>query len=427
MTAQNSLPWIGEFKAEWKIIPNKALIRKKKVSVGLRAGDYDLLSLTKQGVIVRNLDEGGKFPENFDSYQRVQPGDLVTCLFDVEETPRTIGIAKNAGMITGAYDVFEFTDHVNPRFFEYFYLALDQRKGLKYFYTGLRNVIKTPTFLGIPMPLPPREEQDAIVEFLDKELASLDHSIEKLIELKNKVSEFRRASIVQAVQLGLESNPDTEPGPEPYLPKVRKDWGFGALKRFAEFGSGSGFPETDQGIETEEIPFLKVNALGQAAKDGLISVRTDTVSRSTAKRLGAAVFPAGSLVMAKIGAALLLGRVGVLSEPSCVDNNMMVVIPKSSQHPRFYYYMLQTLEFSSFVNPGAVPSTSGTAVGRQVVSNVPYAAQKSISDHLDAICETLDALSNKIEGSLDLLNERRSALISAAVTGKLDLQGETDG
>jgi type I restriction enzyme S subunit len=102
---------------------------------------------------------------------------------------------------------------------------------------------------------------------------------------------------------------------------------------------------------------------------------------------------------------------------------MMVVIPKSSQHPRYYYYMLQTLEFSSFVNPGAVPSTSGTAVGRQVVSDVPIAAQKAISDHLDAICETLDALSNRIEESLGLLNERRSTLISASVTGKLDLQG----
>jgi type I restriction enzyme S subunit len=102
---------------------------------------------------------------------------------------------------------------------------------------------------------------------------------------------------------------------------------------------------------------------------------------------------------------------------------MMVVIPKSGQYPRYYYYMLQTLEFSSFVNPGAVPSPSGTAVGKQAVSNVPLAAQKSICDHLDAICETLDALSSRIEGSLGLLNERRSALISAAVTGKLELQG----
>lgn len=411
--------WLGSIPSHWNLHKLGAHFTERKVTVN--DTDYPALSVTMQG-IVPQLETAAKSDAN-DKRKLVLKGDFV--INSRSDRKGSSGVSPLDGSVSQISIVLE-PKGISPLYANYLLRSYPFQEEFYKWGSGIVADLWSTRFSAmkqILIPVPPQSEQDAIVEFLDRELASLEHSIEKLIELKNKVSEFRRATIVQAVQLGVESNPDTEPGPEPYLPKVRKDWGFGALKRFVEFGSGSGFPEIDQGIETEEIPFLKVNALGQAASDGLITVRTDTVSRSTSKRLGASVFPAGSLVMAKIGAALLLGRVGVLSEASCVDNNMMVVIPKSGQYPRYYYYMLQTLEFSSFVNPGAVPSTSGTAVGKQAVSNVPLAAQKSISDHLDAICETLDALSSRIEGSLGLLNERRSALISAAVTGKLELQG----
>lgn len=418
--------------------PNQVLRFKDIFEIRKRRNNSSfpqVLSLTNKGIIERDISNNeGQLAESYDNYQVVEKGDFVLNPMDL--LSGWVARSSFEGVISNAYFVFRLRTgstaiRSNPVFYELLLQSYYTNGILDPFGKGVgrpengggRWTLNSETLSTIPFPNLPLVQQDAIVEYLDTELALLDHSIEKLSELKNKVSEFRRASIVQAVQLGIESNSDTEPGPEPYLPRVRNDWGFGALRRFVDFGSGSGFPEIDQGIETEEIPFLKVNSLGQAAPNGLISVRTDTISRSTAKRLGASVFPAGSLVMAKIGAALLLGRVGVLSEASCVDNNMMVVIPKSDQHPRYYYYMLQTLEFASFVNPGAVPSTSGTAVGRQVVSKVPVAEQKRISDHLDSICETSDALSGSIEKSLGLLNERRTALISAAVTGKHELEG----
>jgi type I restriction enzyme S subunit len=420
-----SATWFdGDLPQGWDIIPLRGAFEEKTERSGEAQDAY--LSLTANAGVIpyaEKGDIGNKAPEDMSKCKRVSPGDFV--LNSMNFGIGSFGVSQYEGVCSSVYLVLKPKRQFNKRYLERIFELSSFQKYAQSLGNGIlahRAAFGWDKLRTIQVPLPPRSDQDTIVEFLDRELSLLDHSIEKLSELKNKITEFRRASIIQAVQLGVESNPDTKPGPESYLPKVREDWGFGALKRFVNFGSGSGFPEIDQGIETEEIPFLKVNALGQAAADGLISVRTDTVSRSTAKRLGASVFPAGSLIMAKVGAALLLGRVGVLSEASCVDNNMMVVIPKSDQHPRYYYYMLQTLEFASFVNPGAVPSTSGTVVGRQVVSNVPYEAQKSISEHLDAICGTLDTLSRKIEGSLKLLNERRSALISTAVIGKLELQ-----
>ena len=76
--------------------------------VGGECRKYPLLSLTKGGVILRDVESGkGKFPKDFESYKIVKPGNIIFCLFDVDETPRTVGLSKYEGMITGAYDIFQ--------------------------------------------------------------------------------------------------------------------------------------------------------------------------------------------------------------------------------------------------------------------------------------------------------------------------------
>lgn len=102
------LPWLGQVPSHWDLVPNRGLVRRRKVLVGKRHSDYQLLSLTKQGVIVRDISTGkGKFSADMGTSQEVRDGDLVFCLFDVPETPRTVGRSVHSGMITGAYTVFE--------------------------------------------------------------------------------------------------------------------------------------------------------------------------------------------------------------------------------------------------------------------------------------------------------------------------------
>ena len=86
----SGVEWLGDVPEHWRLVPNKAVLRLKKDVVENDTSNYTLLSLTKQGIIPRNMeDPTGKFPANFESYQIVEPGDLVFCLFDVDETPRT--------------------------------------------------------------------------------------------------------------------------------------------------------------------------------------------------------------------------------------------------------------------------------------------------------------------------------------------------
>jgi type I restriction enzyme S subunit len=86
--------------------------------------------------------------------QEVRAGDLVFCLFDVPETPRTVGLSRHHGMITGAYTVFECSDAVLAAFLNVFYRAMDDRKLLSPLYSGLRNTIPPTRFLSTKTPVP---------------------------------------------------------------------------------------------------------------------------------------------------------------------------------------------------------------------------------------------------------------------------------
>src|SRR5450759_5208267 len=116
------LPWVERVPRHWDLLPNRALMRRRKVLVGSRSSEYQLLSLTKNGVIVRDVDSGrGKFSADLGTSQEVRSGDLIFCLFDIPETPRTVGLSRHDGMITGAYTVFQCPDPVLAAFIELFY------------------------------------------------------------------------------------------------------------------------------------------------------------------------------------------------------------------------------------------------------------------------------------------------------------------
>lgn len=104
----NGIQWIGEIPSHWKVYRNKDIFTESKELVGEDSLQYTLLSLTKHGVIVRDITENkGKFPKDFNTYKKVVVGNIIFCLFDVDETPRTVGLSEVSGMITGAYDIFE--------------------------------------------------------------------------------------------------------------------------------------------------------------------------------------------------------------------------------------------------------------------------------------------------------------------------------
>lgn len=206
----SGIQWMGEIPSHWEMLRNKTLLYPVDERVGDRK-TFPLLSLSTQGVILRDVESGkGKFPKDFESYKVVEPNELILCLFDVDETPRTIGLSKNSGMITGAYDVCKFTERVIPEFLYYQGLVVDNIKALRPYYTGLRKVVKFPKYMQLKSAVPPLSEQQHIVSFLDKKTSQIDEYIatkEKEIEA---MKEWKKALIARVVTKGLNKNAKME-------------------------------------------------------------------------------------------------------------------------------------------------------------------------------------------------------------------------
>lgn len=195
----SGVEWLGDIPAGWELIRNKNVLRIKKDLVGQESSKYDLLSLTTNGIIKRDIESGkGKFPSDFSSYQKVEENNIVFCLFDIDETPRTVGLSKLNGMITGAYSVFE-VDVINKEYIYYYYLALDNKKALKPLYTGLRKVINTDLFLRTKMLYPPLEEQQEIVNFINVATKNIDFLIDKIEQKLKLVIEYKSSLISDVV------------------------------------------------------------------------------------------------------------------------------------------------------------------------------------------------------------------------------------
>lgn len=196
----SGVPWLGLIPSHWSIERCKNLFRISKNVVGDKAKEFTLLSLTKQGIIARDMENPqGKFPAEFDTYQIVKPGEFVFCLFDVEETPRTVELSSLYGMITGAYTVMKSLRPASSRYLYYQFLSFDNDKKLRPLYTGMRNTIPKEVFMGIVVALPPPDEQAAIVEMIDRETAIIKKQLELLSRQEILLAEQRKALIHEAI------------------------------------------------------------------------------------------------------------------------------------------------------------------------------------------------------------------------------------
>ena len=171
-----SVSWARQIPQHWKVMPNKHLMTKIKNICPIYKGE-DILSLTMYGVIVRDLDAGGKMPSSFDGYQYIKKGNLLMCLFDIDVTPRCIGIIKQNGITSPAYTQFKMKKIANARFYYYYYLMLDYTKELLHLAKNLRHSLTEDQLGAIKQLVPPLDEQQEIADYLDNKCAEIEQII----------------------------------------------------------------------------------------------------------------------------------------------------------------------------------------------------------------------------------------------------------
>ena len=203
------------------------------------------------------------------------------------------------------------------------------------------------------------------------------------------------------------------------LGEMPAHWEVRLLKQIGDLQAGAGFPDAFQEDTSQQIPFFKVGDMATSANAREMRRLQHTVSQSTAKALRAYVFPPGTIVFAKVGAALLLNRRRMLVRPSCIDNNMMGFIPRGCD-PQWAMYWLNGLDMGGLANPGAVPSVNEGQVRETPVLVPTDPEQRTIAAFLDRETAKIDALVAKKERLIELLQEKRTAIITRAVTKGLD-------
>ena len=179
------LEWASKIPTHWEVVPNKYLMAKKKIIQPIYKGE-DILSLTVNGVIKRDLENpSGKMPTSFDGYQVVYPNNLLMCLFDIDVTPRCVGVVKDYGLTSPAYSQFILNEKADTNYYYYYYLSLDFTKELLHLAKNQRHSLNEEQFGAIKAVVPPIDEQEAIAEYLDKKCAEIDACIE---EKKSEIS-----------------------------------------------------------------------------------------------------------------------------------------------------------------------------------------------------------------------------------------------
>ena len=104
-----------------------------------------------------------------------------------------------------------------------------------------------------------------------------------------------------------------------WLGEIAKHWEVKLLKRMGNLQAGTGFPDSEQGRTHAALPFYKVSDMNLEGNDIWMQNHSNSIEHSTAKRLGATVFPPETIIFPKVGAALLTNKRRITTMPACID------------------------------------------------------------------------------------------------------------
>ena len=411
---ESGLPWLGQVPGHWELAPNRSLMRIRKKLVGERHSAFTLLSLTKLGVIVRDVSElRGKFSSDLGTSQEVRKGDLVMCLFDVPETPRTVGLSGHAGMITGAYTVMECRRPESAKFLELFYIAMDDRKLLSPLYSGLRNTIPKERLLGAKTPLPPPDEQAAIVRFLDWANGRLERAIRAKRKVIALLNEQKQAIIHRAVTRGLDPSVPLKDSGVPWLGEIPAHWEVRRAKYlFVEVDDRS-----KEGKETH---------LAMSQRLGLVPSGMVNSAMRSESYAGAKLCEEGDLVLNRLKAHL--GVFALANQGGVISPDYSVFRKRAAISMQYYESVLKSSACRRELRIRAKGLVEGfwrlyTDDFYDIRLPVPpVLEQYEIMSAMSVQTAGLDTTISRLEREITLLREYRTRLVADVVTGKLDVR-----
>lgn len=273
---------------------------------------------------------------------------------------------------------------------------------------------------NIFISVPGKRKQTAIASYLDKETAKIDSLVAKQEQLIELLREKRQAVISNAVTKGLNPNAKMKESGIEWLEEMPEGWKVKPLKYLAHINKSMLSESTDPDYEFD---YVDIGSVSQEAE----ITKKERVKFSSAPSRARRLVQKGDVIVSTVRTYLrAIAPIKGSAENLVVSTGFCVVSSSDELKSAYCSYLLQAPFFVETVVAQSVgvgyPATNASDIANINISVPPLEEQKKIAAFLDRETEKVDILTKKCETAIRLLKERRTALISAAVTGKIDVR-----
>lgn len=417
--------WLGMMPDDWPVLPARALFgeRKQKSS----AADVHLTPSQKYGVLPQAeymAITGNKVVLNLsgaDNMRHVEEGDYVSHLRSFQGGLEFAGMS---GKVSAAYTVLKPKLPLEPRFFKYLFKSDLYIQALQTTTDQLRDgqSIRYGQFTLIPLPYPELGEQRAIADYLDRETAQIDTFIAKNEELITLLTERRGAVIARAVLRGLDASVELRDSGVTWLGEVPSHWRVSRLSRWFEVTLGKMLDEAKfAGTVGDVLPYVRAS-----------NIKAERLDRSDVNSMP--FTPSEQVKFSLRNGDLVVVEGGSIGVNAPIEEDMHGwgfqktvnrVRAIRGDLTRFLGYQIDVIRgagvLNMITNVSTIRHLTAEKLERIVVAMPPIEEQEAIVSHIRRATSAIDRAVEAAEEGVRLARERRAALISAAVTGKIDV------
>jgi type I restriction enzyme, S subunit len=417
-TMNTGVDWIREVPKHWRIkrLKFSTVLINQKVSAEESALPYIGLEHIESWTGKRIT---GEIANSEGLASRFSDGDVL--FGKLRPYLAKVHLAKEDGLVSSEAFVVRSSTEVLPEFLKYYMLSPDFIEIVDSSTFGSKMPRANWEFVGnLPLLLPPPEEQQTIAAFLDYKTAKIDALIAKKKALLEKLAEKRTALISHAVTKGLDPGAPMRDSGIDWLGEIPAHWEVWKVTHgFNRIGSGT-TPKTDNSDYYHgKIPWVTTSELRETfIKETTQMVTDEAVSTYSALKL----YSKGSLAIAMYGATI--GRLGILDVESTVNQACCVFSDPVVFDTRFVFYWLWMRRpiLISLSNGGGQPNLSQDDLKKIWIPIPCIDEQKAIVEYLDMASSKIEQQEQAVNDAITRLQEYRSALITNAVTGKIDVR-----
>ena len=415
----SGVEWLGEVPSHWGLTIGMNVFREnKRDNKGMK--EKTVLSLSYGQIIIKPEEKlVGLVPESFETYQIVEPNDIIIRCTDLQndQTSLRTGLAKDKGIITSAYLNLKVINNHSAKFLHYYLHTLDITKVLYKFGSGLRQNLSFLDFKRLPIIDIPLSEQQKISQFLDDKTAKIDQAVDLAEKQIALLKEHKQILIQNAVTRGL--NPDVplkDSGVE-WIGQVPEHWEVKKITHiFPNIGSGTTPNSSDPSFYEGNINWLQTGDL----TDGYIYKTSKTITHKALQAYSTLkIYPKNSLVIAMYGATI--GKVGLLQIETTTNQACCVLSTALNIEMKYVFYLFQGIKESlvAMSYGGGQPNISQEKIKSLKLPFPNASEQEQIADYLDKQTAKIDQAIALKTAHIEKLKEYKSVLIDYAVTGKV--------